>query len=98
MDSHAARQVLIHELSSWRCKLYKDLAELIDRPHVVERIGPDGTRYQIEIQVVWDSKRNENLRVIGMIDDGGWRALAPLCESFIMTPGGDFVGELPDTE
>jgi hypothetical protein len=98
MDTHSARLVLIHELSSWRCRLYKDLAKLIDRPHVIETIGPDGEGYQIEIQVVWDSNPNGNLRVIGAIDDRRWRAIAPLCESFIMTPAGDFIGELPDTQ
>jgi hypothetical protein len=31
--------------------------------------------------------------VLGSIDDGGWRAFAPLTRSFIKSPDGTFVGE-----
>jgi hypothetical protein len=55
--------------------------------------GESGTRYQAEIEVVWDDKRDGNLRVFAAIDDGGWRAFAPLTNSFIVAPDGSFVGE-----
>jgi hypothetical protein len=31
--------------------------------------------------------------ILGSIDDGGWRALRPLCDDFILAPDGRFVGE-----
>ena len=34
-----------------------------------------------------------NVRVIGSIDDGGWRAFVPLSDSFIKAADGRFVGE-----
>jgi hypothetical protein len=95
MDTHAARQVLLHELASWRSKRYEDLVKAIDQPHVVQTTGPDGQGYQVEIQVLWDGEPNDNLRVMRLIDDGGWRAIAPLIESFIITPSGDFIAESP---
>lgn len=33
------------------------------------------------------------IRVIGSIDDGGWRAFRPLSDDFIRAPDGTFVGE-----
>jgi hypothetical protein len=55
--------------------------------------GPSGAKYQLEIQVVWDHEPNTDLRVIGSVDDGSWRALAPVSDSFILRPDGTFVGE-----
>jgi hypothetical protein len=37
--------------------------------------------------------RGGPLRVLGSIDDGGWRALSPLCDDFVLAPDGRFVGE-----
>jgi len=50
-------------------------------------------RYQIEIQVFWDSWPGGNVRVMGAVDDGGWRAFIPVSRGFIMAPDGSFVGE-----
>jgi len=93
MDPLAARTVLVRELSIWRSKPYRDLAGLISQSKTVQVKEPDGKSYQIEIQVLWDSSPNGNIRVLGTIDDGGWRAFVPLSESFIVAPSGDFVGE-----
>ena len=44
--------------------------------------------------MLWDGKPDGDLLVSGGIDDGGfWAALSLLCEDFIMTPEGEFVGE-----
>jgi hypothetical protein len=45
------------------------------------------------LKFFWDGREEENLRVIAAIDDGGWRALSPLSEDFIVAPDGSFVGE-----
>ena len=53
--------------------------------------GESGANYQIEIDVLWDSAANKDLRIIGSIDDGGWRAFLPLTESLIMKPDGTLI-------
>ena len=59
-----------------------------------EVLGPSGTKYKIEVEAVWDSgTKGGDLRVIGSIDDGGWRAFHPIGRDFIMAPDGKFVGE-----
>ena len=91
MDKNEACTVLASELSSWRGKPYAYLAAAVGKSHHVERDGPSGTRYQLQIDIMWDHKANENVRVSGSIDDGGWRALAPLSDSFIVSTDGQFV-------
>ena len=56
-------------------------------------VGTSGTVYQLEIQAVWDGRKGGDLRVMGSIDDKGWRAFAPLISDFIVRPDGTFVGE-----
>jgi len=57
--------------------------------HVTEVVGPSGTEYQIELEVIWDSPREKtDIHVIAAIDDGRLPgAMAPVSESFIVTPG-----------
>jgi hypothetical protein len=93
MNEAEARLILTQELSRYREKSYQELLALIDSCETVERISPPGTTYQIQMQVVFDDEPRKTLRVIGAIDDGGWRALLPLGDSFIMAPDGLFVGE-----
>lgn len=52
-----------------------------------------GKEYQFEIIVYWDDKPNGDVRVIGNVDDGGWRAYFPLGTSFLKAPDGTFIGE-----
>jgi len=49
--------------------------------------------YQVEIDVFWDDKPGGAVRVLGMIDDGGWRAFMPMCEAFGKAPYVSFVDE-----
>ena len=72
---------------------YAQLLSLLDETKHIEVSGPTGAKYQLEIQVMWDYKPDGDLRIIGAIDDGGWRAFVPLTESFIMRPNGTLVGE-----
>jgi hypothetical protein len=67
---------------------------MLNAPSVAfELRGPSGAEYQVEIEAVWDSRQKGHVRVIASIDDGGWRAFVPLCDSFIKAPDGSFVGE-----
>ena len=45
-----------------------------DDEYRAEMRGPSGATYQVEVQLFWDDQPNGELRVMGSIDDGGWRA------------------------
>ena len=65
--------------------------ELISNTEVKNVLSDSGVNYQIEIDVFWESEPNQNLRIMGSIDDGGWRAFFPLTESLIMKPDGTLI-------
>ena len=78
MEPEEALNLLNTKLDDY-CKLsYAEVAAKIGDEEVVEVTGPSGTAYQIEIQIVWDGKPNGDIRVLGAVDDGGWRAFVPL--------------------
>lgn len=94
MNNAEARAVLKKELDPYREWPYAHLRDLIGRPkRMLEIDGTSGARYIIDIYAHWDAEANGDVRVIGCIDDGGWRAFLPLSESFIKAPDGSFVGE-----
>lgn len=74
-------------------KTHNELASLVGEPETFTVHGPSGAEYQVEIEALWDDEAGKNLRVLGSIDDGGFRGLVPLCDDFIITPEGSFVGE-----
>ncbi len=93
MDNAAAKAILRSHLQSYRDRAYTELVALVGDVQVAQLVGAGGVEYQIEVEVMWDGRAGGNIRVLGGIDDGGWRAFAPLCDSFIMTPDGTFIGE-----
>jgi len=94
MDKNAAIQILERELAIFRDKPYVDLVGRIpERTLEYERSAATGAKYQVEIQFFWDNQPGGNVRVMGSIDDGGWRAFLPLSRSFIKSADGSFVGE-----
>ena len=52
----------------------------------VASIGGFVKQYQVEVEAFWDGKPGANIRVLISIDDGGWRAYCPVCESFMIAP------------
>lgn len=90
MDKDEARQVARERLEELRRQPYDELLELHEHE---ERTGASGVEYQLEVRSFPDDKSSGNLRVTVAIDDGGWRAFAPLSDSFIVAPDGSFVGE-----
>ena len=70
---------------------YSELIKLVGAPEFRQVVGEDGTAYQIEIEAIWDITQGEDVRVIVSVDDGGWRALKPLTQDFVMRPDGTFV-------
>ncbi len=93
MDKTEALAVLSNEMAQYRKRSYGELSGLIGQVDAHEVKAASGVAYQIEIQVYWDSKKGGDLRVLGAVDDGGWRAFAPLTDDFILTPKGEFIGE-----
>lgn len=93
MNEMEAKSILRQELCRYRTRSYQELFSLIDRSGTSERVSPSGVTYQIEMQVFFDDEARRTLRVMGAIDDGGWRALSPLSDDFIVAPDGSFWGE-----
>lgn len=93
MDTEAALTILEEQIKVYRRKTYEELSELIGKVDAYDVEMSDGLIYQIEIQVLWDDRPDQSIRVIGAIDDRGRRAYSPLTDSFIMTPEGQFIGE-----
>jgi hypothetical protein len=93
MDKTEAGELLRTHLNSWRTRSYRELAALVGETSSFDARGPSGTWYQVSIQVFWDGEPYGDVLVTGSIDDGGWRAFVPLCDSFIMASDGSFVGE-----
>lgn len=94
MNKQEARTLLAEKLEDYRRLSYGELAAKIDHDDYLTAVGPSGTEYQIEVQFFWDSQPDGNIRVLGGIDDGRFlAALAPLCDSFIVSPTGESAGE-----
>jgi hypothetical protein len=93
MNNAEAESLLQTELAKYRAKKYRELVGLVGTPQTSEVAAPSGTKYQLEIQALWDDQPNGVLRLVGAIDDRGARASLPLTESFLLSPSGEFVGE-----
>jgi hypothetical protein len=94
VDKAEALAILRGALDQMRQRSYAELTAFVDNPEHREVSGASGATYQVEIDALWDSgTTGGDLRVIGAIDDGGWRAFSPLTDSFIVRPDGSFVGE-----
>jgi hypothetical protein len=94
MNNKEAANLLSNKLEEYRSLTYQELVKKVDQPSDRFEInGPSGVRYQLVLWVVWDGKAHEDVRVIGDIDDSGWRAFFPLNDSFIVARDGSYVGE-----
>jgi len=96
MDKTEAQEILAKHLQKFRRSHYSALVKKIKTHKTFAENGPSGVTYQLEFQFFWDDKPNGNVRVLGSIDDSGWRAFLPLSDSFIMSPDGAFIGENED--
>ena len=93
MNKEEAKILLNTLLAKYRAKTYNDLQYLLNEQDTSEVEAESGAKYQLEIEAVWDDKKDGNLRVMGAIDDGGLRAFMPLTNHFIISPNGEFIGE-----
>ena len=92
MNKDEARGILNSALKKYRERTYKSLLHLLDNVDAYQVETPCGVCYQLEVQARWDDKPHGDLRVMGSIGDGGFfSSLSPLTDSFILSPGGNFV-------
>jgi hypothetical protein len=77
MNSVEAHRILHERLGKLRAMPYEELAAKVDAVFA-EEISRDSERsWQLEFEVNWDDEPSGNVRVTGMIDDGGLRAFVP---------------------
>jgi hypothetical protein len=93
VDGTEASDLLRQQLRAWRSRAYQELVDQVGESHQSDVKGLSGTGYQVSVQVIWDGDPQGDIRVIGSIDDGGWRVFVPLTDAFIMAPDGSFVDE-----
>jgi hypothetical protein len=94
MDRHEAALVAEGKLAELRGRGYDVLvSEYLGRPQSEGVTAASGAKYQVEVEGFWDDRSTRHLRIMVAVDDGGWRAFAPLSRSFIITPDGTFVDE-----
>jgi len=93
MDKSEAKKILTEQLEQYRKRSHSELTQLIDQTETLTVVGGSGTIYGLEFEVLWDHESGQDLRVMGSIDDGGWHALVPLTDDFIMRTDGSFVDE-----
>ena len=95
MDKAVAQRLADQHLQSLRPLEYAALKRRADAglPETAQVTDENGREYQLEIQYLIDDPRTDDVRVMVAIDDGGWRAFAPLCRDFVMSPDGRFLGE-----
>ncbi|MEM1143644.1 MAG: hypothetical protein AAGI88_13775 [Pseudomonadota bacterium] len=90
MNKSEALGLLGQVMDGWEKRTYDQLASRIDtQPITGEKKGEAGEIYQYEVQFFWDGEPGLAVRIIGSIDDGGWRAYFPLTRSFIRNPSSE---------
>jgi len=93
-DTVDADDVFQAEVRRWRGESWERLSQRVNSVDAYEVEGRDGTRYQFEVDVLWDDRVRGDLRVIVTGDDaGGWRTHGMRSEDFIKAPDGSFIGE-----
>jgi hypothetical protein len=86
MDNDEAIRVLEFELDHFRLKADDDVvARIGGEPVTYEKPGGSGATYQLEFEFFWDDEPNGAARVMGSVDDGGWRSFLPVTRSIIKT-------------
>jgi hypothetical protein len=78
---------VLDEVKTWP----KDrLLNLLAEPDVRTVRAASGVEYQIEVDAL---REGDDLRIIGGVDDGGWRSFAPLTMDFLISRDGRILDE-----
>lgn len=85
MDSTEAKTVLARELDAYRHKSTEELTELVASrtPIEYDLVGPEGTRYHIDITVRWNDRQHGDIRITGTIECGGEDTQFGIPDTFI---------------
>jgi len=91
MNNSDAQKLLNDRLAKLRALSYSELVARMDSV-LTEELARDSERtWQLEFEVQWADEPEGNVRVSGLLDDGGLRDFVPLTASFIKTPAGELV-------
>jgi hypothetical protein len=91
VDKDEALQVAADKAAVLRTWSYGELsAKLLGAQETTEATAASGVVYQLEVAA---HREGDDLGVSVLVDDGGWRALAPLGVDFIMAPDGTFIDD-----
>jgi hypothetical protein len=94
MDKHEAQRILARRIEELRTEPHNLLkSRWLGQPDCEQVVADSGVEYQVEIEAFWDDQAAGHLRLVASIDDGGWRALAPITDGFVVAPDGSFIGE-----
>ena len=86
MDKNEAGQLLEVQLEEWRRRSYAELSREVGHWCRFETTGESGERYEGVIQVFSLGGAQGPVKVVGSIDDGGWRTFVPLIKDFTVMP------------
>jgi ribosomal protein S8 len=87
MDKKEAITILEEHLVRFSRRDYRELAVLVEEKHIdtFEALGNSGTRYQVEIQFLWDDQSGGLIKIFGSVDNGGIRSYFPLSRSELIS-------------
>jgi hypothetical protein len=85
MNRAEAKAILLRRLVVERRKPYAWHANRVGETASDEVVGRSGVTYQVKLIWTWDSQPGGDVRVLGSIDDGGWRAWCPIAFGFLVT-------------
>ena len=91
MDEVEAQSILEEQLAGFSRQSYFELEGRIGKPAATTVKAPSGKKYQVEFTVFYDSAAHKALRIVGSIDNGGWRAFAPVTKTLIMKQNGETI-------
>jgi hypothetical protein len=85
MDNTEARQVLQQRMEKYKSLTYDELSGMVGHDEHFWVTASSGKKYQLQVQVLWDGRDKETVRVVGSVDDAGIRAFVPLNDSFLVS-------------
>jgi hypothetical protein len=85
VDRDEAARLLRGEMTRLARRSRAELAQLIGQVEAYSVEGAGGVSYQIEVDAHWDGEPGGTIRVLGSIDDGGFRSsFSPTTDGFLM--------------
>lgn len=89
MDRMEAQLLLDDELDKYAAEPWERLRSRVGAAPLVSAVsGATGSKYQVEVEFVWDDPPDQALRILGAIGDGGLTAWFPLSADRLVRPPG----------